>query len=470
MKHFHRFLYAPAWSIAAKISVALVCAVLIPMIFTAYYNLQQSLNFVEAGEYRKLELLASSSAGRFDQLIIDHHRVVAQVSSDRHVIDFLAADPSEKREAYRPNLQLTLENILRSHPDIDAVLLMDRKGQCLAATDSEFIGLNYSTIQGDFYGFSILVGETTRSPGMFFSQPVRSPDGEIVGATLLLIRGENIWTTINALDVGFQSNVFLIDQHGVIISHPDPSLLYHSLLTLPTKTLKQVVDHKRYGVDQVQSLDIPDLKVMVRATQPGHATYQLPRSQIQEIVGFAPLATQPWVLGVSQSKAEFTIPLNRLIWLNSSSVVIVGGITAIIALLLGLSISRPIRALTVAAQALEDDDFDSHVLELHHNLAQFAHTQDDIGQLMRVFLEMAESVRMRDQRLKVQVQELCIEINETKRASHVAEITENEHFQQLQQKIQKLREQQVTQTETETEYYQRLQNQVQSLKERSHDP
>ncbi|MHC5763258.1 PDC sensor domain-containing protein [Nostoc sp.] len=459
----------PTWPIAAKISVALVCAVLIPMIFTVCYNLQQSLNSVEAGEYRKLELLASSGASRFDQLIIDRHRVVAQVSSDRHVIDFLAADTSQKRESYRPNLQQTLQKVFRSHPDVDAVLLMDKKGQCVAATDPKFIGKNYSTIQDNFYGFSSLVSGTIKSPGMFFSGPVRSPDGEIVGTTLLNVRGEDIWTTINALHIGFQSNIFLIDQQGVIISHSDPSLENHILTPPSIQTLKPIVDDEDYGVEQIESLDIADLKVMVRARQPGHATYQLLRSQPQ-IVGFAPLATQPWVLGVSQPKAEFTAPLNRLIWLNSSSVVIVGGITAIIALLLGLNISRPIRALTVAAQALEDDDFDSHVLELRQSLAQLSHTQDDVGQLVRIFLEMAEEVRRRDQKLKMQVQELRIEIDESKRATQVAEITENEHFQELQKKIQKLKQHEVIPGETETEYYQRLQNQVELLKERSLPP
>ncbi|MEH2002621.1 MAG: cache domain-containing protein [Nostoc sp.] len=470
MKHFYRLFNPLAWPIAAKISVALVCAVLIPMIFTAYYNLQQSLGSVEAGEYRKLELLASSSASHFDQLIIDHHRVVAQISSDPHVIDFLAADTLEKGENYHPNLQLTLQNVFRSHPDIDSVLLIDRQGQCVAATHLKLIGQNYSAIQKNFYGFSVLVDETTKNPGMFFSQPVRSPEGEIVGTTLLNVRGENIWTTINAnaLDIGFQSNSFLIDQQGVIISHSDPSVSDHSLLPLSNKTLKPIVQNKRYGVNPVQSLDIPNLKVMLKATQPGHATYQLLRSQ-QLIVGFAPLATQPWVLGVTQPKAEFTAPLNRLIWLNSTSVLFVGVITAIIALLFGLSISRPIHALTTAAQALEHDDFDSHVLELHQNLAHFGHHQDDISQLVRVFLKMAEEVRMRDQRLKMEVQELQIEIDETKRASQVIEITENEHFQHLEKKIQKLREHEVTKAETETEYYQRLQTQVQSLRERSHN-
>ncbi|MDZ8108563.1 MAG: HAMP domain-containing protein [Nostoc sp. DedQUE12a] len=348
--HKHWFFYPPAWPIAAKISIALVCAVLIPMIFTACYNLQQSLNSVEAGEYSKLELLASSFATRFDQLIIDRHRVVTQASSDRYVVDFLAATTSQRPEVEHRNLQQTIENLLRSYSDVDAVLLIDKNGQCLAATDAKFIGQNYS-----------------------------------------------------------------------------------------------------------------DLEVMVRAKQPGHVISES-RSQI---IGFAPLATQPWILGVNQPKGKFIAPLNRLIWLHGTSVGVVGGITVIIAVLLGLSISRPIHALTITAQALEYDNFDADVLELHHNLAKFGHSQDDIGQLVRVFLEMAEEVRMRDQKLKVQVEELRIEIDESKRATDVAEITENENFRQLQKKLLKLKEFKPNASETETQYYQRLQTQVQSLKERS---
>ncbi|RCJ26657.1 HAMP domain-containing protein [Nostoc sp. ATCC 43529] len=459
MKHKHRFFYPPAWRMAAKISVALVCAFLIPMIFTAYYNLQQSLNTLEAGEYSKMELLASSLASRFDQLIIDRHRVVTQVSSDRHVVDFLTASTPEQQEAQGDNLQQTIQNLFRSHPDIEAVLLMDKNGQCLLATDPKFIGQNYSHIQGRFYGSSILLGETSKGLGIFFSQPVRSPNGEIVGATLLKIGQNDIWMTINALHLGLESYAFLIDQQGIIISHSHGSSAMHKPVTLSTKNFNQVVDNK-------PTLDISDLKMMVGAKQPGHTTYEL-RSHMPQTVSFAPLATLPWVLGVSQPKAEFIAPLNRLIWLHSSSVMVVGGITAIIAVLLALSISRPIHALTAAAQALEDDNFDANVLELHENLAKLGHSQDDIGQLVRVFLEMAEEVRMRDQKLKMQVQQLYIDIDESKRAIQVAEITENERFQQLQKKIEKLKQTKINANETETEYYQRLQTQVQSLKERS---
>ncbi len=287
------------------------------MSFTAYYNLRQSLESVEASEYRKLELSATSTASRLDQLIIDIQRVAVQVSSDRNVVGFLASTTPAERGAFRPELQQMLQNFFRSNPDYDTVFLIDREGRCLAATDPKFIGQNYafreyfrSSIQGHSYVSSILVGQTTRRPGMFFSNPVRADTGEIVGVTVLKIKAEDIWAIVNALQIGSQSYAFLIDQQGVIISHPNQSLLYHSLVPLPPETLKQVVSDRRYGLDQIKSLNIPELAVMVRAKEPGHTSYYFPLEQTHSFVGFAPLDIKPWVLGVNRPKAQFAAPLN----------------------------------------------------------------------------------------------------------------------------------------------------------------
>jgi C4-dicarboxylate-specific signal transduction histidine kinase len=385
------------------------------------------------------------------------------------VVGFLASSKPAEQGAFRPDdVQQMLQNVFRSNPEYDAVFLIDTEGRCLAATDPKFVGQKYAfreyfqqAIRGNSYISSILVGQTTRRPGMFFSHPVRSDTGEIVGVTVLKIKGEEIWALVNALQVGSQSYAFLVDQQGIIISHPNQSLLYHSLVTLPPETLEQVVTDRRYGVEQIKSVDIPELAAMVRAKEPGHTSYYSPLEQTHQIVGFAPLDIKPWVLGVNRPKAQFAAPLNRLIWQNGSSVLVVGGITAIIALLLARSIARPIRALTDAAQALEQGDFNPQ------GLAVVSRTHDDMGRLVRVFLNMAQEVRAREQKLKQQVINLRIEIDETKRVSQVAEITENEHFEQLQKKIQKLKEQAVSSGETPDEYFQRLQSKVQSLKERS---
>lgn len=440
-----------------------------PMSFTAYYNLRQSLESVEASEYRKLELSATSTASRLDQLIIDIQRVAVQVSSDRNVVGFLASTTPAERGAFRSSMQSTMENVFRSNADYDAVYIIDKLGTCVAATDPIFVGENYAfreyfreSIQGRLYVSSILIGKTTKRPGLYFSSPVRSR-GEIVGVAVLKIMEKDIGEIVNKLRLGSFGYAFLVDQQGVIISHPDKSLMYNSLAPLSPETQKQIATDRRYGLAQIKrSLDLPSLaREMVGAKEPGHTSYYSPLEQTRQMVGFAPLDVQPWVLAVNKPEAEFAAPLNHLIWHESRSVLVVGGITAIIALLLARSIARPIRALTDAAQALEQGDFNPQ------RLALVSRTQDDMGRLVRVFLHMAEEVRAREQKLKQQVIALRIEVDETKRVSQVAEITENEHFQQLQKKIQKLREQAVTANETETEYFQRLQSKVQSLKERS---
>lgn len=469
MKHLHRLFYPPAWSIAAKLSAALLCAALIPMSFNAYYNLQRSLASTEESEYRQLELLAASTASRLDQLIIDVQRVVAQVSSDRTVVAFLSATTQETQATLRQDLQLTLENVFRSNHDYDAVYLLDARGRCVASTDPAFLQQNYSfreyfqqAIKGRPYTSSILMGTTTGRPGLYLSSPVRSPRGKVVGVAVLKIREEDIAKIVNSSNFD-GSYAFLIDQQGVIVSHPKKYLMYRSLASLSPQAQNKIIKQKQYRFTAVESLALPKLAaVMVGAKESGHASYYSSSEQTYQSVGFAPLEVEPWVLGVNKPRAKFTAPLNRLIWQNSISVVAVGAIAAFIALLLARSIARPIHILTAAAQALDRDDFESEALKLHQRLVQESRTPDDIGQLVRVFMHMAEEVRMRDQKLKLQVLELQIEVDETKRACQVAEITTTDYFQQLQQKAKSLRR--TTTIETETDYLQHLHQKAQKLR------
>lgn len=469
MKQLYRLFYLPAWPIAAKLSAALLSVALIPMGFTAYYNLHQSLDSAEVNEYRKLELLAASNASRLDQLIADIQRVVVQVSTEQHVVSFLTSSESAKQGVLRHSVQQTLDNVFHSNPDFDAVYIIDRKGRCLASTDPTFVGQDYafreyfrSSIRGQPHVSSILVGKTTARPGLYFSSPVRSTGGEILGVAVLKIKGEEIWTEVNQLQVDSQGYAFLIDQQGVIISAPNKSLLYHSLIPLPPKMQQQVVTDRRYGLNQIQSLNLPKLaEAMVGAKEPGYTNYYAPLEQTREMVGFAPLDVQPWVLGVNKPQAQFAAPLERLVWENSYGVLVVGGLAAITALLLARSIARPIRALIAAAQALEQDDFEPQAL------ADASRAQDDIGQLVRVFLQMAQEVKAREQKLKQQVMALNIQIDEAKKTRQVAEVTETYYFQQLQKKVQKLKERTVKVGEAETEYFQQLQQKVQKLRVRA---
>jgi CheY-like chemotaxis protein len=86
-----------------------------------------------------------------------------------------------------------------------------------------------------------------------------------------------------------------------------------------------------------------------------------------------------------------------------------------------------------AAAAVEAGEFDPETL------ARVATRRDELGRLARVFQRMAREVRAREQRLKQEVQQLRIEIDEARTARQVAEITETDYFQDLQRKADQLR-------------------------------
>jgi DNA-binding NtrC family response regulator len=94
---------------------------------------------------------------------------------------------------------------------------------------------------------------------------------------------------------------------------------------------------------------------------------------------------------------------------------------------------RQVARLTEAAAAVENGTFDPASLEA------VARSGGELGRLARVFQDMAREVRAREQRLQQQVQALRIEIDQTRKARQVAEVTESDYFRCLQQEAQALR-------------------------------
>jgi CheY-like chemotaxis protein len=89
--------------------------------------------------------------------------------------------------------------------------------------------------------------------------------------------------------------------------------------------------------------------------------------------------------------------------------------------------------VTAAAAAVETGTFGGEELN------GVAARSDALGQLARVFQTMAREVRAREERLRRQVQELTIQIDRTREAHQVAEITETDYFKELQERARSLR-------------------------------
>jgi HAMP domain-containing protein len=121
------------------------------------------------------------------------------------------------------------------------------------------------------------------------------------------------------------------------------------------------------------------------------------------------------------------------------AIIFATGVTAIGVIIMVFLISgiltRPIVALTRIAERIGEGDYEQNLSSL--TPGRFA---DEIGTLAEVFEIMVGKVHQREEKLKKQVAELQIVIDEHKRQEQVSEIVESDYFRDLQVKARKLRE------------------------------
>jgi hypothetical protein len=158
-------------------AAAMLLAVIVPTTISAYFNLQQITTITTNGEYHQLELLASSTAQRFDRLLLKRQQLAVDISQQNDVIRFV----SDPKSAGSKLPQLS--EIVAAHPDLEAVLLLDRTGNCLTATMPQFIGHHYIVPEATI--FSRLHSNVRDYPGMFVAQAVNSLSIGHSGSVLL---------------------------------------------------------------------------------------------------------------------------------------------------------------------------------------------------------------------------------------------------------------------------------------------
>ena len=100
---------------------------------------------------------------------------------------------------------------------------------------------------------------------------------------------------------------------------------------------------------------------------------------------------------------------------------------------LELEYLEQVSRVTRAAEALETGAFEATAL------ASVAARTDALGILARRFASMAEMVRAREERLRAEVRELRIEIDQARQSKRVAEITETDFFRDLRSRAAELR-------------------------------
>ena len=388
-----RGLWHPAnWPITVKMTLAMVLTALAPLMIVAYYNYESTQEHLAGVELRNLEQIAQSTAGRIAQLINDSRNLADYVGTDDDFVKYLLRPtPQGTQEVLRK-----LNGLVAANADIQFTMVMDPGGTAIVATDPQVMGKNFKfreyfkqAMQGRPYMTGIIVGSVAGAAGVFYSRPVFDNSGAVIGAVVMRIKAAPIAQILAGAQVGQDRAPFLVDGDGVVVWHPDENLMFKSLAPLSKAKLDEIVADQRFRRKTIESLNQPRLaSTLVGAKQRGHVSYFSSVSRREEIAGYAPVPGNDWVVGVSESRAYFAAPLDRLYWKVVSTVLLVGAAFLLLAMLFARSIVKPIQNLTSAAHALKSGDYDKA------NIA--VRTNDEIGQLARTFNVMIDVLRQRE--------------------------------------------------------------------------
>ena len=385
-----RVLRPLSWPLAVKMVAALVLAAVLPMAITAWYNYASNVDALASSERRNLERLALSTSGRLSQMIEDSRRVTAFLATSDDVEDLLAHPTDEGKRTVLARLR----NVVDTNADLHLLTLMDAGGTAIVSTAPEVVGGNYAfreyfkaAMAGRSYITSIIVGSVAGRAGVYVAYPV-TRDDKTIGVIALRLRAESIDAIVDTAR-NMNREPFLVDGDGVLIHHRIDSLRFHSLAELPAPVQAQIVADQRFRLKHVDGLGMPNLAAaMIGARHEGTIDYRSTISKTREVAGYAPVAGVSWVVGVTESRDSFEAPLRAIFQQVLVSVALVGAFFVLLAILFARSISKPVQALTRAADALKRGDYD----QAHVRVT----SGDEIGALGRTFNVMIDVLQQRE--------------------------------------------------------------------------
>ncbi len=178
--------------------------------------------------------LAEKQAHEMD-LIVQYSQAIAIAISDLSNVRKFTNDKSNPPPFGDSTAELALQDLINGsfsrqidiYPNINSILLTDKDGVCIGASNPKVIGTNYAAyksiaaaLKGDKLEFE---ARQSRSTGKFVATlgaPVFSPDNpqEIVGSVLVTIDlSELAKATISTIGLFPSTNVFVLDGDGIML-------------------------------------------------------------------------------------------------------------------------------------------------------------------------------------------------------------------------------------------------------------
>src|SRR3990172_9505709 len=383
-------------SIIVKIFVSFVLVSLLPIAALITYNDWASRKIVynmKIGEVKNQVGKLAKSIDR--ELSLKREKLVSLSDNCTRIINRKAA--SATSPSIKSRLKIFIKRLSRS----ESVFVLDTNGD-IVVTNADgiqirnYVGRNFfkEAMRGD-----IFISEPALEQGkeyIYYSAPIRNYEKKIAGILVMRCQAEELWKLIEEEKdyLGKGSLCILTDGYGVRIAHAtDRNLIFKSWVMLDPAVKKNLEMERHYGED-ITEIGFTEIPAVSKALAQSGGLYFIHPLVInaENNHGYCmPLKEKNWKLIYTVPETAFLAQVKHLTKNAIFSTGIVFVVVTAITWLLSVSLLRPIKRLTHAANKIANGNLD-------HPITNGA--QDEIGRLMQSFEVMRNKLKMSYKELK----------------------------------------------------------------------
>jgi methyl-accepting chemotaxis protein len=339
-----------------KMSLIMVLVATLPLTVVWYISQEASKQAITADVNNRLGSTADQLRGYIESWIDMNIRVTRQ---NALLPDVISMDETRQKAP--------LKSITQAYEWVYLAFTFDIKGMNTGRSDDkalkDYKDRHYvrQVLGGKPLGQQVLISKTTGKPALVLATAIKDADKQTRGGIALGLHLTDISEKVSSIKFGDTGHAILLDQDGKVISHYDKAF---------TEKRASLTEHPGF-----EAITLSGKQSVTYTNDKGKQVFcQIRRTQ------------HGWILLVEQDYDEAFVALTKYNqqteYLMLASLIVV----LIVAFIVSRRLTRPIRDLTAAADAISRGSFDYQI--------QDAKRGDELGELARAVERLAASVRL----------------------------------------------------------------------------
>jgi C4-dicarboxylate-specific signal transduction histidine kinase len=353
----------PAFRVPAFLKVIPVFGLLLvlglaPMELVGSVALQGTRDRLTDLAVANLTSRSTATAATIDSYIQTRRRDIIAVSQ---IPDIIAYAQNLGDAGQRGLARAALAAAASVGPEYESIAVLDLNGTIMAASIQTDEGTNLrfrdyfqNARTGQAYVSDPSYSVITNKPALFFSAPVKTTDGVLVGVVRSRINLGVIWDLVeNDLgSVGVGARSFLVDDFGIRLAVAETkgnrdkaeSLIYKVIAPIERDVALKLAADRRFGQKSAEQLivdPLPELKAVIDGMgRTGAVPFTFTASGAEQRAVATKMESKPWVYVVTMPPASYTSVLAGAITGQSAGVVFAVALAALIAAWFARSLIR----------------------------------------------------------------------------------------------------------------------------------